>query len=76
MTLCSVAGMDTPKDFFSLAMNALYAADMVSVPSKFNKCAIPPSILCSTVVAPRNPKSCMEIFIVPSIPPVAANFFM
>eukprot|EP00878_Enallax_costatus_P038534 GHUV01043840.1.p1 GENE.GHUV01043840.1~~GHUV01043840.1.p1 ORF type:complete len:115 (+),score=7.50 GHUV01043840.1:183-527(+) len=31
---------------------------MVSEPSKFSKCAQPPSTDCSTVVQPRKPKSC------------------
>ena len=30
---------------------------MVSVPSKFSRCAQPPMMLCSTHVQPRNPKS-------------------
>lgn len=31
---------------------------MVSVPSKFSRCAQPPMMLCSTHVQPRKPKSC------------------
>ena len=34
---------------------------MVSVPSKFSRCAQPPMMLCSTHVQPRNPKSCSRL---------------
>ena len=35
---------------------------MVSEPTKLSRCAQPPMMLCSTVVQPRNPKSCSLLF--------------